>query len=471
MSLIGARVRAALLAAVVFGFAWTASGSPSQAADEPAKWLTALNAGFEKCGFADKEFSVAVVPEPGSSQSLLEEQIEFLRANIQGQLTALKGLRIKAIEELATLRDFSTLEPKSDDDVRRLLKTQQAVNALVIFKPFLEFKPGSTKNRILVSLKLMSVDEACLGSAQGEFVMPPRKVTRLDVAIGAFATDLVQSKPDALFVVGEFRGEKGIASGCDRALRETTIAILSRTCGGQLTAQTCPKIMTEDTTASESDAKFPRITVSGEYGVDRAQSGSDERPWIRLSAKDAKGLVIGRATTRTYVDELGCDPTPTVLMAEINALAPTDSGRLLIQSPQEGFQNGGPFRLKIYSKTAEPLYCWYVYQDRTAFILTPAPNSQPDKQASLAQNRTRYFPDDFDLQQQTITAPADDVFQCFFPRSDITSTDLHREWIDRQGPKGSSPNKALLESEWRPLVDKMRLLPGVVGSAVPIKLK
>lgn len=426
--------------------------------------LAMLQAQFRKCGLEDHSFTFSVIPSPQAQQELLPDQITWLRSKFQEDLQKIPGARLKPIEEFATLAEFSTGGQRTDGELRDFLKTSRDLDVIALFSPF-----GSRAGRkARISIKLITTDGTCGVVANALFSLPRSRARELRVVFDSFARRLVGSKRGGRYRILRFRYRGSTQSDCDLFLRDELAQAILANCTGSLTGESCPKVHADAHFSSalhnESDqpsSSDEEVIVTGEYSVEHDATG--ERFWVSLRA-DVGGLQIEQSS-RNAVIMPDCDTTPIDLVEQMRNIAPIDTRRLEIRGKSR-FRDNEAFILKIFSETSAVLYCWYLYEDGNAYILTPTRNTQADKQLSF--NVERRFPEDFHLAQQRVTAPARDLFQCFLPRSDISAEPIHEAWLKNWGPAGSGPKKQLKEDEWRPLIEAMARVPEVISHAIKI---
>lgn len=429
----------------------------------------------------DGIITVAIVADPTGRKIVSQPQVDAIADAIAGALSTDKTIRVKPLSEYSALAEFLSAANADDATFQDFLETNRDVDVLIRFRPLGLGNPEGGQIRVNVRLKAFTVNAACSEVERASLVLRADELRDVSAVLEDYAIKLLEDVPTQAFLVAPFRGRGG-RSLCDDELRDRMIAALGRArmplargnsrparmAAGAIDADPNQRQATsvphqQDAPVAGDAAGTTRVT--GSYAA--IDDASTRFGLLDLKVRGVRdGQIVLQTDTRRVISP--CDPTPFDFFREIKADAHTDAGKLYISPGKTPpFRVGDAAVFKIFTRSEQPLYCWYLSPERFAYILTPNPRAGGNMRGG--RGRTLTFPDDFGMRRSDLplgTASAD-LFGCFQPPYDISADDVHDQWTESWF--GSGPSVVRVdEPEILKLLQAMREIPGMLEAYLDV---
>lgn len=445
--------------------------------------LSEIAAALKRCAGHLDPVRLAVITQSGGALARLvtAEQLEDLRFQTEQLLNKIERVRLIPLREPEVF-EFMASKGATDEELRRSTHDTKAnVDLLVLMNPRTNLDEGQS---VEVALRMISVSDgvsACSESRRITLAMKKSGPIDIDAVLEGFASDLygrISGRDVGRIVVNRFSTGQ-YATECDDALRWRMVSALQRESPPDL-GQRQPDIVASNgetlavrSSGTEKDggaeANSEDIELLGVYlsspGPRPRFAGQRHHARVSISAKARRSGRNGATEIYSIAGIevfLSCNPQPRDFFDQIRLGQNVEKDKLQLYPVEKNPRVGDPVRFRIWSHTAETLYCWYINPERTAYILTPHPGAFGTK--SQRTDVTREFPSSFrNIREQTFGSPSKDMFGCFLPPGDITDTEPHNAWMAASiwnSPPDSGP-QLLDEAKISELLRMMRSIPGI----------
>lgn len=189
---------------------------------------------------------------------------------------------------------------------------------------------------------------------------------------------------------------------------------------------------------------------------------------LTIDLKRKSGVIKARQTYKTVVPQeklQGCFPALADTQRQVSFLERLISNenkngaKFTIELGQNQFVvQKDPVKLFIKAEESLYLYCWYLGEDGTAYVVYPA--TEEENKTPWQAGETRLFPGDFSDESYVYPAPAKELFGCYARRTALPA-ELASDWIKahHNNEGGNGPSKELTPQEVFSFTERLNQIP------------
>lgn len=441
------------------------------------------------CELGDGVVSIGVVPVSATGSPLASDDEAALTRAIEAAL-AERGVRTGLSHDAAKLIGLTVASGEAGvREAERIEAGARAAGEILLWPEVRLVAEG----RVRLTLVAMRPTPACKTVLQTEVEMATVSgtidVRRLMASVARRTLADSESASAETIVLLPFRSAPNTYGDCDDLVRAHLLEAFNLeldTGIGAINRAANERRLRVDARAATPSSEVPEgaIVIGGSWGLTEAERGAPSaangasdgdaqapRLWVSLEVR--RGNVVMHARQRLAVAGLSCSARTESFTRTIEARAKMDRRTLWVHLDQPFFRVGVD-RLKVKLTSARErdarfaIYCWYLADDASAYILVPNP-SMPES-GEISGHKTRVFPDDFGIPPQRLTSASNDLFHCFASERPIDE-DLHRKWLSLFGAAGTGPNGEIEEEVIVELLARMRAEPGIVEAMTRIEVR